>query len=71
MQYDPAGQLTNILEVTALGEPIVLIKQGWDPVRDQSECQTEPGADPCTLGRDQLLRLWFGKLVTLGSVREI
>jgi len=30
MQYDPAGQLTNILEVTASGEPIVLIKQGWD-----------------------------------------
>jgi RHS repeat-associated protein len=30
MQYDPAGQLTNILEVTASGEPIVWIKQGWD-----------------------------------------
>jgi YD repeat-containing protein len=30
MQYDPAGQLTNILEVTALEEPIVWIKQGWD-----------------------------------------
>ena len=28
MQYDPAGQLMNILEVTALGEPIVWIKQG-------------------------------------------
>ena len=71
MQYDPAGQLTNILEVTALEEPIVWIKQGWDPIRDQSECQTEPGAGLCTLGCDQVLRLWFGGPVTLGSVLEI